>query len=1029
MRLKLQTPNHKSQTKGQIQNSKRPLPGAARGFWFFLFRDFAFVWSLGFGIWNFGSVSLSLCGEQVTGELAVKRQEVFEFAERPAVTRNGDQVAITFASKGFCDATVAIEDAAGTIIRHLASGVLGPKAPEPLQKDSLKQTVVWDGKDDQGRYVDDKDSATVRVSLGLKPQFERTLFWSPKKRIGPGNRPLFAAAPEGVYVQEGGGVDHIRLFDHDGNYVRTVYPFPPDYSAAGARADGPKGAAIAALAKVQGLKWIEFPQDGKLFPEWQGLLDGTMLTSGTNTGNSNPTKYGTAASAMSLRPPLTLPSPPWGEGRVRGAGGAGHLALVMRRLNRVATDGTTGGLPLEGPKTMIETPQGDKEPHEAYPISAAFSPEGKWLYLTGYVGQGYGNFMPGVMRMDFAGDKAPELFLGSLKENEHGKENNRFCCPLWVACDSQGRVYVADYMNDRIQVFTPDGQYYRTVPAAKPLRVFVHPRTGHIYVASWLLITRHLPGDAKLKAVFTHLGPVDDPKPVASYPLQLAAYSEGVFMNRTCWTHDLFVDFHAEPPTIWVVPGSGDSTEKLMQLRRSYSPGQWQFSAWAECHYRLYVEKDGKLVEKANFARDAAAAVTRITPASAPACDRQRLYVNPRNGELWVMEGDSGVGKATREMLRINPATGQVTAVPLPFTTEEIAIDLNGLMYLRTDLMVARFDPANWREVPWDYGETFDNPGFDGDGYKLRSAVPLPGSGKPGCFHLGGFAVSPKGHIVVSCYNIQVARARDPNAPAIRETAGKPYTPPLYPGRLRWAEVHVWDKQGNLVYEDAVPGLPMTDGLAMDRDDRIYALVAAQAKWGGKPFPLECAQTLMKFKAKQAKFLSLDGSGVPIPLGPDVAPKRPPDITDGFAGRAWVEGAEWMYGGVGCDGFIPRRGNICSCWNARFALDLFARSFATELGRSCVAVLDSNGNLIMRIGKYGNVDDGMPLVRDGGPANPRPVGGDEVALARPTYVGTHSDRRLFIADYGNYRILSVKLDYHATEKIPLRGIPDRKNAP
>jgi hypothetical protein len=29
--------------------------------------------------------------------------------------------------------------------------------------------------------------------------------------------------------------------------------------------------------------------------------------------------------------------------------------------------------------------------------------------------------------------------------------------------------------------------------------------------------------------------------------------------------------------------------------------------------------------------------------------------------------------------------------------------------------------------------------------------------------------------------------------------------------------------------------------------------------------------------------------------------------------------------------------------------------------------------------------------------------------------------RLFIQDYGNVRILSVKLDYHATEKAPVSG--------
>jgi phosphoribosylformylglycinamidine synthase len=55
----------------------------------------------------------------------------------------------------------------------------------------------------------------------------------------------------------------------------------------------------------------------------------------------------------------------------------------------------------------------------------------------------------------------------------------------------------------------------------------------------------------------------------------------------------------------------------------------------------------------------------------------------------------------------------------------------------------------------------------------------------------------------------------------------------------------------------------------------------------------------------------------------------------------------------------------------------------------------------------------------GGPGNPRSIGGDEVALFHAAYVGTHTDRRLFIADGGNQRIVSVKLGYHAEEHVPL----------
>ena len=109
--------------------------------------------------------------------------------------------------------------------------------------------------------------------------------------------------------------------------------------------------------------------------------------------------------------------------------------------------------------------------------------------------------------------------------------------------------------------------------------------------------------------------------------------------------------------------------------------------------------------------------------------------------------------------------------------------------------------------------------------------------------------------------------------------------------------------------------------------------------------------------------------------------------------------------------------------HSRFKLDAYARSFAPEVDRYSVAVLDSNGNLIVRIGSYGNFDDGVPLIAAGGSRKPNPMGGDEVGLFYATYVGVHSDKRLFIADFGNSRILSVKLGYHAEEKVALKDGP------
>jgi len=162
---------------------------------------------------------------------------------------------------------------------------------------------------------------------------------------------------------------------------------------------------------------------------------------------------------------------------------------------------------------------------------------------------------------------------------------------------------------------------------------------------------------------------------------------------------------------------------------------------------------------------------------------------------------------------------------------------------------------------------------------------------------------------------------------------------------------------------------------------------------------------------------------VPVPLKSGSRPKRPVDVQSAIQGSVWVEGADWMYTGVGHCG--KNRGIGCSCYNSRLTHDDFARSFVPELDRYSVGVLDSNGNLLLRIGQYGNIDDGTPLVAKGGPPNPVSIGGDEVALFHGAYLATQTDRRLFIADVGNARIVSVELGYHTEEKTALKDVPDQ----
>jgi hypothetical protein len=127
----------------------------------------------------------------------VERENVFSFTAKPTVKNLGnDKYEIAFAVKGYCDVTVGIVDTNGVVVRHLASGVLGANAPAPLQKNSLKQTLYWNGKDDLYEYHKTPEKLKVRVMLGLKPEFD--------KRLGITNPKSIPGRPWGITCDEKG---------------------------------------------------------------------------------------------------------------------------------------------------------------------------------------------------------------------------------------------------------------------------------------------------------------------------------------------------------------------------------------------------------------------------------------------------------------------------------------------------------------------------------------------------------------------------------------------------------------------------------------------------------------------------------------------------------------------------------------------------------------------------------------------------------------------------------------------------------
>jgi DNA-binding beta-propeller fold protein YncE len=895
-----------------------------------------------------------------------RRPGAFAFAQKPRVTRDGDDVAITFAVKDFCDVTVAIErsgDSAGKrpeIVRHLASGVLGANAPEPFQKDARTQTVVWDGKDDQGHYVDDKESLVVRVSLGLKAQLERRLFWSPYKRTRAlkylHHTQSMAAAPEGVYVFDGGNCDHVRLFDHEGNYVRTVYPPPRDL-----------------IRNVDGIAWRTYPQDGKRLPAKRGWnpQESFLDVEVDNDGNG--------VQCMAV------------HGNV--------LYLASQKLNRLPLNAKAGTVKLVGPELWHTVKLGRMHSYrggtEKLPVeSIAISPDGKWMYLTGhmYTRSWHNGGLHGVSRMRPGADERPEPFVGNLKQGASGKQDGEFNIATSVACDAKGRVYVTDYLNSRVQIFDESGKHLKNISTPFPAWVEVNPKNGEIYVFSW-----KLPGGGKKRGMssrVTRFGPFEKPEVRAAFPLKIHAPT----MNGH--SHRVTIDFWAKEPVIWLSESPATASYRGANLNLA-------------C-VRLMVEKGRKLVTIRNTTKDAKQDVTFIRGTRHL---KQRLYFDPKHEQLYAGElHDPWPFHCTSmaDIPQIDVHTGRVRVAHLPLDVEDMAFSIDGLAHLRTQNKIVRFDPTTWREVPFDYGEKYNSLTTWGvRKTNVAAAITAAGSGVDGTFQAGGMGVSPKGHVFMTIANSKRPTSKK-GAGNIHSKSVQAYTPPIYPGRARPWEVHVWDRHGKVAYEDAVPGIGRMSDIRMDRHDNAYVMVAGVGRVDGKRYfnPISCTAFKMK---PQTKIVS---TRAPLPLPPKQRPDREPDIFNvDHAGSSWIADAKWIRGGVGLNGKRAK----CMCPSqSRFALDYFARSFLPEVDRYSVLILDTNGNEILRIGQYGNVDDGMPLIRKGGPPSPRKIGGDEVGIMHVQMLAVQSDRRLFAGDLGNACIHSVRLDYRRSQSVPLK---------
>jgi hypothetical protein len=364
------------------------------------------------------------------------------FAIKPAAVRDGDpstgsgqgKVKISFTASAPTDVEVAILGTDGKVVRHLAAGVLGPKAPAPL-KPGLAQELFWDGKDDYGKALPSVASGgggfKVRVALGLKPTFERMIGDNPGQIFCP---QALAVSPKGeLYVLHIFGRIHpednsaaCTVFDRNGKYLRTILPYPANLSE----------------EKLAGIKRIELSSGAKA----PFLYDAETRAILAGAGN-----------VVAHQPVATA------DGRFVFIG---HIECPKRYNNpgekQVTVINGDGSMPTGGPyRTALAS-------WSKSGGALALAPDGETFYATGIAEEK--SAATAVLRFGLD-DKEPTPFI-----------NKGLKTPTGLAVDKEGNVYVADGGAGQVAVFKPDGSPLGALKADKPDQVTVSPRTGAVYV-------------------------------------------------------------------------------------------------------------------------------------------------------------------------------------------------------------------------------------------------------------------------------------------------------------------------------------------------------------------------------------------------------------------------------------------------------------------------------------------------------------------------------------------------------------------
>lgn len=393
------------------------------------------------------------------GTGGIPAAESAAFAQKPEASTKGDAVAVTFVLAAPSDVEVAVLNAEGKVVRHLAAGVLGGKnpPPEPL-KQGLAQNLEWDCRDDKGKPALG-GPFKFRVRLGMSVKFGRIIGTSPYTGdmawygwtglATDTDGTLYVKMTSAVWEKHDAVPWQLRKFDRNGKYQKTLLPYAPSTDP----------------GKTPAFKLID-AGDGLLTPAHTSLLDVSLFRLGN--GLYNKAVGGNVVFIDSERAVITF----------HKIDGSNAMKVVPMRSSPDK---------LKWAKWL--TPQ------------VAFSPDGKYAYYSNVANTPYDgkkpsdidpNFPQGrIYRQDLTvtGSNPAQFYDLELPDFEKQKywmpsAWDKKTAAAGIAVDSQGHIYVCDLVNQEVVELSPEGKKLSSAKAPWPDRVIASSKSGDLYVVA-----------------------------------------------------------------------------------------------------------------------------------------------------------------------------------------------------------------------------------------------------------------------------------------------------------------------------------------------------------------------------------------------------------------------------------------------------------------------------------------------------------------------------------------------------------------